>query len=154
MPDQDSSRNQPLDDQLADFVDALLESGDATPVPAEENAELNALEETAVRLARTFGPVTADPAFARRIEENLAAEWEDRQAQAARRQRRVPGWYALAGAAAVFAILLGISLLAGGEGSMTGAAGATTGAGVLALAGLVVLILAAVVWWIAGRRRR
>lgn len=84
MPENSDLTPQYQDDALASFVDRLL-NGEAID-PAKEAAtdnELQALEAMALRFSKVATPTTPDPAMAKRIHSNLAAEFQSTMKPAA-----------------------------------------------------------------------
>jgi ferric-dicitrate binding protein FerR (iron transport regulator) len=140
-----------LDDQLADFVDELM---DGQEPPLAEDDDLRELERKTSMIWETFGDEEPDQAMSQRIWENLELEWQEKHQQKdtpiipfGRRFRSYTS--ALAAAAAVAVLIFAALFIVGnGEADIPGSA---LGAGNVVLP-VVLLALLGVAIYIYSKR--
>lgn len=174
MGDYDALHNQNLDDQLADFTDRLLK-GDKDAAPSSDDAELRALQETAMKLQQVVSESEAetplDPQSVQRIRQRLAAEWRaaELDEQAGREKttffqklddlRRIfprsprPVRFALS--FVLLAALIGLAIFFFPENSAVHLPGTALGAknwGMVAAGGVLFLAVIGLVWSLLRKR--
>ncbi len=142
-----------LDTRLADFTDRILAGEAAPPIPASD-PEMRALEETVIRLHRSF----PDAALDQRTRERLYANFGHRVRQASRQDNGSSWWsrqtrqrlvvvFAVVALIALFLLAPGFLTATGGNNKGTASA-AYQNIGLFAALGL---ILGFLIW--LGRRK-
>ena len=148
LNDRDGAR---LDDQLAAFTDEVLTR--AGPAGTSAHPELDGMEQTVLRLHRTFPRFQPTQAAAARMESKISVHAKDALRKASPRwhsqQSRRRLLFAFAASLAAVSLLIILPSLTSNMGSVTAAALRPTYVGLAAAAvgGIVLLAL-----WLRGRK--